>query len=62
MQWVVIWWDESTECLLVLMRRGIANLRGLDLKELQNALDDKLYYGIMAVSSLVIVVKNRILL
>ena len=39
---VVIWWDESTECLLVLMRRGIANLRGLDLNELQNALYDRL--------------------
>ena len=59
-QWVVIWWDESTECLLVLMRRGIANLRGLDLNELQNALYDRLCYRIMAVSALVVVVKNGI--
>ena len=40
------------------MRRGIANLRGLDLNELQNALYDRLCYGIMAVSALVIVVKQ----
>jgi hypothetical protein len=43
------------------MRRGIANLRGLDLKELQNSLYEKLCYGLMAMSALVIVVKNMIL-